>query len=178
MIDEEGDAVYLPLSMAALEKGFTESYKAGFAALEKCFADEEGDYEFIDTTDAWSIYKPVAFNTNSAVPSVKQDLLIVNTSKAIKDYIASDIEKVITRARNAGDTNKLGVALVRAGRYTEAKREFQKSSSISAMNNTANILMIEKNYTAAAAQYRAVLSKDPDNAVAKKGLENANAKIE
>ena len=38
--------------------------------------------------------------------------------------------------------------------------------------------MIEKNYTAAAAQYRAVLSKDPDNAVAKKGLENANAKIE
>lgn len=178
LIDEEGDAVYLPLSMAALEKGFTESYKAGFAALEKCFADEEGDYEFIDTTDAWSIYKPIAFNTNSAVPSVKQDLLIVNTSKAIKDYIASDIEKVITRARNAGDTNKLGVALVRAGRYTEAKREFQKSSSISAMNNTANILMIEKNYTAAAAQYRAVLSKDPDNAVAKKGLENANAKIE
>ena len=178
LIDEEGEAVYLPLSMAALEKGFTESYKAGFAALEKCFADEEGDYEFIDTTDAWSIYKPVAFNTNSAVPSVKQDLLIVNTGKAIKDYIASDIEKVITRARNAGDTNKLGVALVRAGRYTEAKREFQKSSSISAMNNTANILMIEKNYVAAAAQYKAVLNKDPNNAVAKKGLENANAKIE
>ena len=102
----------------------------------------------------------------------------MNLSKALKNYIASDIEAVITRARASGDPNKLGVALVRAGRYTEAKREFQKSSSISAMNNTANILMIEKNYTAAAAQYRAVLNKDPENTVAKKGLENANAKTE
>ena len=178
LIDEETDSVYLPLSMAALEKGFTESYKAGFAALKECFADEEGFYEFIDTTDAWNVYKPVAFSTNSSVQTPKQDLLVINLSKALKNYIASDIEAVITRARASGDPNKLGVALVRAGRYTEAKREFQKSSSISAMNNTANILMIEKNYTAAAAQYKAVLNKDPENTVAKKGLENANAKIE
>jgi hypothetical protein len=46
------------------------------------------------------------------------------------------------------------------------------------MNNTANILMIEKNYTAAAAQYRRVLEKDPSNKVAQKGLENANSKVE
>ena len=46
------------------------------------------------------------------------------------------------------------------------------------MNNTANILMIEKNYSAAAAQYKKVLEKDPSNKVALKGLENANSKIE
>ena len=46
------------------------------------------------------------------------------------------------------------------------------------MNNVANILMIEKNYSAAAAQYKAILQKDPSNAAAKKGLENANSKIE
>ena len=46
------------------------------------------------------------------------------------------------------------------------------------MNNVANILMIEKNYTAAAAQYKAILQKDPSNKTATKGLENANAKIE
>ena len=85
---------------------------------------------------------------------------------------------VINRARNEGDANKLGVALVRAGRYSEAKREFQKLSTVSAMNNTANILMIERNYSAAAAQYKKVLEKDPSNKVAQKGLENANSKIE
>ena len=46
------------------------------------------------------------------------------------------------------------------------------------MNNTANILMIEKNYSAAAAQYRAVLAKDPKNKTALKGLENAKSKLE
>ena len=70
------------------------------------------------------------------------------------------------------------MALVRAGRYSEAKREFQKLSTVSAMNNTANILMIEKNYSGAAAQYRAVLAKDPNNRTAQKGLENANSKLE
>ena len=100
---------------------------------------------------------------------------------AIQDYISSDIEAVIKRARDAGDSNKLGVALVRAGRYTEAKKEFQKSAdkgSTAAMNNVANILMIEKNYSAAAAQYKKILDKDPSNVAAQKGLENANAKIE
>ena len=41
---------------------------------------------------------------------------------AIQNYIASDIDVVINRARSEGDANKLGVALVRAGRYSEAKR--------------------------------------------------------
>ena len=46
------------------------------------------------------------------------------------------------------------------------------------MNNVANILMIEKNYSAAADQYSSVLKKDPENETALKGLENANSKKE
>ncbi len=178
IIDEDTDSVYLALSMANLEKGFTASYKAGSEAVAKCFSDDENFYEFIDTTDAWNSYKPVAYSNSSASISYKQDQLIANTKKAIENYISSDIEEVIKRARAEGDANKLGVALVRAGRYTEAKREFQKLSTVTAMNNTANILMIEKNYSAAAAQYKRVLEKDPSNKVALKGLENANSKIE
>ena len=68
--------------------------------------------------------------------------------------------------------------VVRAGRYSEAKREFQKLSTVAAMNNTANILMIERNYSAAAAQYRAVLNKDPNNKTAQQGLEDAKSKLE
>ena len=178
IIDEDSDSVYLALSMANLEKGFTASFKAGSQAVANCFSDDENFYEFIDTTDAWNSYKPVAYSNSSASISYKQDQLIANTKKAIENYISSDIEEVIKRARAEGDANKLGVALVRAGRYTEAKREFQKLSTVTAMNNTANILMIEKNYSAAAAQYKRVLEKDPSNKVALKGLENANSKIE
>ena len=181
VIDYDADQVYLALSMANIEKGFTASYKAGAEVVVKCFSNEDVYYDFIDTTDAWSNYKPVAFSTNSSVTTPKQDALIKNIKTAIQDYISSDIEAVIKRARDEGDTNKLGVALVRAGRYTEAKKEFQKAAdrgSIAAMNNVANILMIEKNYTAAAAQYKKILDKDPENRVAQKGLENANAKIE
>lgn len=178
VIDEENDAVYLALSMKNLEKGFTASYKAGSDAVAKCFSDEEEYYEFVDTTDAWNSYKPVAYSNNSSTTNPKQEDLIKALRSAIQDYIASDIDVVIKRARDEGDINKLGVALVRAGRYSEAKREFQKLSTPAAMNNTANILMIEKNYTAAAAQYKKVLEKDPQNKTALKGLENANAKIE
>ena len=178
IIDEDTNSVYLALSMANLEKGFTASYKAGSEAIAKCFSDEENFYEFIDTTDAWNSYKPIAYSNSSASVSFKQDQLIANTKKAIENYISSDIDVVINRARSEGDANKLGVALVRAGRYSEAKREFQKLSTVSAMNNTANILMIERNYSAAAAQYKKVLEKDPSNKVAQKGLENANSKIE
>lgn len=181
VIDEENDQVYLALSMANISKGFTASYKAGSEEIVKCFSDEENYYEFIDTTDAWSIYKPVAYSNSANVISPKQDDLVKNIKSAIQDYISSDIEAVIKRARDAGDSNRLGVALVRAGRYTEAKKEFQKAAnagSVAAMNNVANILMIEKNYSAAAEQYRAVLKKEPDNVTAQKGLENANSKIE
>ena len=181
VIDYDADEVYLALSMKALTKGFTASYKAGSETVAKIFSTEDAYYDFVDTTDAWTVYSPVVFSTNSSVTTPKQDALVKNIRSAIQDYISSDIEEVIKRARNAGDSNKLGVALVRAGRYSEAKREFQKSAdrgSIAAMNNVANILMIEKNYSAAAAQYKAILQKDPSNAAAKKGLENANSKIE
>ena len=178
VIDEDTNSVYLALSMAKLEKGFTASYKAGSEAIAKCFSDEDNFYEFIDTTDAWNSYKPIAYSNSSASVSFKQEQLVANTKKAIENYISSDLDVVINRARSEGDANKLGVALVRAGRYSEAKREFQKLSTVSAMNNTANILMIERNYAAAAAQYKKVLEKDPSNKVAQKGLENANSKIE
>ncbi len=181
VIDYDADQVYLALSMKSLSKGFTASYKAGSETVAKIFSDEDAYYEFVDTSEAWTSYKPVAFSTNSSVTTPKQDALVKNIRSAIQDYISSDIEEVIKRARNAGDSNKLGVALVKAGRYSEAKKEFQKAAdkgSIAAMNNVANILMIEKNYSAAAAQYRRILDKDPSNAAAKKGLENANSKIE
>lgn len=181
IIDEDLDDICIALSMAHLEEGFTKCFAAGCDAVEKIFSDEENYYEFIDTTDAWTSYKPVVYSNGSSVDSPKQDELVKKIDTAIKAYIASDIEAVITRAKETGDSNKLGVALVRAGRYSDAKKEFQKAAnkgSTSAMNNVANILMIERDYAGAAAQYKKVLEKSPENKTALKGLEDATSKLE
>ena len=96
---------------------------------------------------------------------------------AVNDYINTDLTTVLARARKSADSNKIGVASMRMGRYADAKAEFNKSASTSALNNLATVYMIEKNYTSAASTYKRVLAKDPDNKIATKGLENANAKL-
>ena len=88
---------------------------------------------------------------------------------------------VIERARSSGDSNKLGLAYVRAGQYSNAKNEFSKAAAkgnVSAMNNLGNVYMIEKNYTAAEKQYRQILAVEPDNKAAQKGLENVRSVLD
>ena len=100
---------------------------------------------------------------------------------AVNDYILTDLEAVIKRVSSTGDSNKLGVAYVRAGQYEKAKLEFSKGAvkgNVSSMNNLGNIFMIEKDYAAAEEQYRKVLAIDPENKTALKGLENVRSVLE
>ena len=99
-------------------------------------------------------------------------------NKAVNGYINSDLAVVIERAKKSGDSNKLGLAYVRAGQYSNAKTEFAKgaaANNISAMNNLGNVYMIEKNYSAAEKQYKQILAIDPNNKSALKGLENVRS---
>ena len=66
---------------------------------------------------------------------------------------------------------------MRMGRYAEAKAEFSKMDTVKALNNLATVYMIEKSYNSAASTYKRVLAKDPENKIAQRGLENANAKL-
>lgn len=178
LIDEAADKVYLPLSMANFDAGFTKSRKVGAEAVAKAFEDEENDYEFILVEDAWTIYKPVVFNVDAKnIPKPTTNQVISQLEPVIKNYIASDLNPIVKKIEKTGDTNKLGVALVRAKRYTEAKAAFAKSDSVSAMNNIANIYVIEQNYDAAIKEYEKVLSKDPKNKTALAGLESLNTKL-
>jgi len=175
------DNVYFALSMAEFSKGFAKSRAQGAKLVAQCNKDEEGYYEFISTRDAWAVYPPAVF-TGSGDPLPKPAQLEIQrlTKAALQDYMTTDLAVVIAKAKNSGDVNKLGIAYVRAGRYSEAKAEFTKGANagnISAINNLANVYFMEKNYVAAAAQYKRVLLIDPENKTAKKGLENTNSKI-
>ena len=175
------DNVFFALSMAEFSKGFAKSRAQGAKLVSQCNADEEGSYEFISTRDAWSVYPPAVFTgSGEALPKPSQADIQRLTKAAVQDYVNTDLAAVINNARASGDVNKLGIAYVRAGRYSEAKAEFSKGANagnISAINNLANIYMIEKNYSGAAAQYRRVLQIAPDNKTALKGLDSANSKL-
>ena len=172
--------VYFGLSMKALSKGFSEARTEADKLISEVNNETyEGSVEYVIVENAWEIYEPCAFSENGAhyeKPSTAD--ITKNFQDVIKQYINSDIQVVLKKALASGDHNRIGLAYTRLGRYSEARQEFQKSDSTSALNNLANIYMIEKNYTAAAKTYSRVLERDPDNAGAKKGLENANEKLE
>ena len=177
-IDYDANKVYLPLSMASFDSGFTKSRQNGAKAVTDAMENEDGDYEFIIVEDAWTVYKPVVYNVSAKnIPKPASSQVQSQLETAIKNYITTDLNPIVKKIEKTGDTNKLGVALVRAKRYTEAKAAFAKSDSVSAMNNIANIYVIEQNYEAALAQYKKVLSKDPQNKTALAGIESLNTKL-
>ena len=182
--DEEDSSsnVYFPLSMAHFNEGFAKSRQAGEEVVKACKENEAASYDFITTHDAWTIY-PSAVYTGSGVSFEKPSQTEVErlTDLAVKDYIATDLEPVIKNAKESGDANKIGMALVRSGKYREAKVEFYKAiaaGSVSAMNNLANLLLMEKDYDGATAMFKKALQKDPENKIALKGLESTKEKLE
>lgn len=176
------DTVYFALSMAAFEDGFTKSREKGSRLIKQINNSEEVYYDFIETHYAWQNYPPAIYTGYGDVLSrPTQNAVEALFKEAVNDYISSDLSLVIERAKKSGDSNKLGLAYVRAGQYSNAKTEFAKgvaANNISAMNNLGNVYMIEKNYTAAEKQYKQILEIEPNNKAAQKGLENVRAVLD
>lgn len=174
----DDENVYFGLSMKDFEKGFVVSRKSAAKKIANAKNDPDGTFEYAGTESSWQIYSPAVFSgngTNYDYPSRAQVEKAVKA--AVNDYIETDLADVLSRARKSGDSNKIGVALLRSGRVSEAKNEFSKSGTISAMNNLANCYMVEENYSAALAQYKKVLAKDPENRIALNGVESASEKL-
>ena len=176
------DTVYFALSMAEFGNGFTKSRQKGAQLVKAILQDEDGEYEFIETHYAWINYPPAIFTGYGDVLERPNQSAVEAIFKSIvDDYINSDLSTVIKRAKASGDTNKLGLAYVRAGQYANAKNEFSKEAakgSVSAMNNLGNIYMLEKDYTAAEKQYKAILAIDPQNKAALSGLEKVRSVLD
>ena len=178
------ETVYFALSMAAFDQGFTKSREQGSLRVEQIMnnTDEDVYYDFIETHYAWLNYPPAIYTGYGDVlerPSQAAVEALFQT--AVNDYINSDLSVVIQNARTTGDSNKIGLAYVRAGQYANAKNEFSKAAAkgnVSAMNNLGNVYMIEKDYAAAEKQYRQILSIEPDNKTALKGLENVRSVLD
>lgn len=179
IIDE--DNVFFALSMANFSKGFVKSRSEGAKLVKDCLNNEDAYYEFIPIHDVWTVYPPAIYTgSGSTLEKPTQNSVIKNMTASIKDYINVDLDAVIRNAKSEGNTNKIGMAYVRSGDYSSAINEFNKGAekgNISSMNNMGNVLLIKKDYVGAAYWFKRVLAKDPENATAKAGLENANSKL-
>ena len=176
------ETVYFALSMADFAKGFSKSRQKGAELVKAIAQDEDAEYEFIETHYAWINYPPAIYTGyGDVLARPSQSSVEAMFQTVVNDYIASDLSEVIKRAKASGDTNKLGLAYVRAGKYAEAKAEFSKGAakgSVSAMNNLGNVYMLEKDYTAAEKQYRSILAIEPQNKAALSGLEKVRSVLD
>lgn len=178
----DGEKVFLPLSMAAFEQGFTKSRKAGAQKIAELMKNEDGAQSVIRVHEAWTTYPSVAYSGSDIVFEKPTESAIQKAfAKAKSEYVASDLESVINNIKKTGNSNKLGTVYVRAGKLQLAKAEFNKGiarGNVSSMNNLANVYMIEQYYNEAAKYYKMALNKDPKNANAQRGYKTALDKID
>jgi tetratricopeptide (TPR) repeat protein len=174
------DQVWLPFSMAAFNRGFMESWKAGAQHL----AAAEGDFKLVIPEDAWEIYTPVSIpSRENPVLLPPEQLVLSGAEKELRSYITGELDPLIEKMRNqmrtattAVNYNRLGLLLLRSGKQAEAASAYERAAAMgysAAMSNRGNISLLDRDYQAAEKWFRQALAADGGNRAAKEGLEKA-----
>jgi len=180
LIEADG-VMWIPLSMNAMQEGYTASAAKGAKAVRA-----QENEEHIVVSDAWRTYPPAEpenmFARGFKNPSEKK--FSARAAAALETYLAENFDKRIAKIReeirkskNPADLyNTLGLIYIRRGDYDTAAVQFTKGSdlgSVSAMVNMGNIYMLRKNYNDAQKWYAKALSTDPNSKNAQNGLQRA-----
>lgn len=181
-----GDEYYLPLSANNLGKGFNAAWKAGSRQLRAEMEKKTPD--FVILKDAWQSYPPLGLSVKRNVAKPSSASLIARASRELESFTSDNIRpkirasEALVSSGKATDDDRiaLGLLYVRAGDTASAAAIFRPLSdkgNITAMNNLANIYILQKDFSSAKRLYEKVLEKDDKNGIAKKGLERiANEK--
>ena len=173
--------VWLPLSMAAFNNGFYAAWTHSIKVLGEHFRSGKSA-EFVMVEDAWVVYPPAPLpEQGSRVIRTDTSAAAKEVNRAIQQYIAQEIQPVLTQTQaraaanpTAAAYNRLGIVLVRAGRVAEGKTNYEKAAgmgSVPAMTNRGNLALIEKDYATAERWFKLALSKESQNSAALRGLE-------
>ena len=181
--------IWIPLSMAALNEGFINSWYGAVVEVQE--ANEKGEeIGFVNLSEAWQYYPPAGFSSGEKVSLATSESQLASAVETdIARYITAEfgpqIAAVQTRIVQEGASvdlyNKLGMLYVRAGMYTSAIPVYQMSAkmgSVTAMNNLGNIASLQKKYTEALAWYKKALELEPDNKTALKNLNRLQADLD
>jgi tetratricopeptide (TPR) repeat protein len=180
-----GDELWLPLSMAAFNEGFSKSWKAALPRIDRMIGEGE-DASFVVLQDAWVPYPPIPFpalGVRIATPDAKD--LEAREKTALGDYIATEIQPLIASvSKQIGESgagqdlavlyNRLGALHVRAGNMRDARIAYENAAgqrSAVAANNLGNMALRDREFATARRRFEEALRYDPDNPAALQGLE-------
>jgi hypothetical protein len=177
------DEVWVPLSIASISKGFAGSWAEAIKKLDAAFVSGE-NVEFIIVEDAWAIYPPADLPPQSLPPALPVEADVVKAADAaVKAYITTEIEPRIQAVNaqirvngTASLYNQAGLLYLRAGSNAQARTNFERAAgmnSTAAMLNLGNLAIVENDITTAERWFNRVLQLDPNNAAAKRGLDQA-----
>lgn len=175
------DEIWIPLSMAAINEGFVNSWYKGVMQIQ-ALSEAEEDFDFILISDAWQYYPPAGFSGGETSSMPVETALTQAVENDIARYITAEFGPQIAAVQNRIKTeggsvtlyNQLGMLYVRAGMYSSAIPVYETSAklgSIPAMNNLGNICSLQKKYVEARRWYEMALAADPNNNTAKRNLE-------
>jgi len=180
---------WMPVSFRSMKEGFVNAWYGGIANLSEAINAGES-VDLVNLRDAWNRYPPAAIKTSGAVAEKPSETLLQKSVDTdLLRYIASEFGPKIQALRakintSGGDDslyNQLGLLYVRAGLYEDAKTEFQKSvnrGSLSANVNLGNLAMLERDYETAKKWFSQALKIDPQNRIARTGLDRVNSELE
>ena len=164
--------VWLGLSMASFNKGFSNSRIDALKKISALQKEESENFVVIDTEAAHEYYPSIDFsNYTGAYRNPSPLKIIENVNTAMNYYVKSELNALIVKFKKTGETKKLADTYFRAGMYSEALQEYQKLNTEAAMNNIALIYKIQKKYKQAYTIYQQVLQKNPENKVAANAIE-------
>jgi hypothetical protein len=175
------DRVWMPLSMAAFNNGFTAAWSQAATILNENFKADK-TVVFVIVEDAWAVYPPAPFPEQGG-RAIRTDAAVAakEVNRAMQQYISQDIQPLLNQvqtrvsaAPTAALHNRLGILQVRAGRIADGKASYERAAgmgSVPAMTNRGNFALSEKDYATAERFFKQALSKDPKNTAALRGLE-------
>ncbi|MFP3040426.1 hypothetical protein LQZ19_01275 [Treponema primitia] len=185
VIDEE---VWLPLSMAAFNRGFINSWEWAAERLQKIFLAGE-TVDFVSMEDAWTLYPPAPLSPQQIhFIQPREEIVIHGAALALDRYVLNELEPKIAALADqirssptAALYNRLGLLNLRAGHTAEARTAFEwaaSQSSPAGMVNLGNMALQELDLSAADRWFKQALAQDPNRNDARRGLDRVAAEQE
>jgi tetratricopeptide (TPR) repeat protein len=178
--------VWLPVAMSAFNGGFDAAWEKAAAALTEAFAAGE-EPGFVMLEEAWQIYPPPVFPVlDVQYIQSRESLAAEAADRAIGRYVETELApkiRALTSQQRSNPSaslyNQLGNLYLRSLMSAEARSAWERAAgmgSAGAMVNLGNLSLLDKDYAAAERWFRQALSASPENAAARRGLEQAQAR--
>ncbi|MFP3040334.1 tetratricopeptide repeat protein [Treponema primitia] len=179
------DRVWLPLSMAAFNRGFVESWKAGGQRVNRINKSENAAFFVLE--EAWGTYPPAPVPLReSPINLPLEQTVLARADQEFRSYTTEELEPLVEAIRNQIRTaptaalyNRLGILLTRIGKQEEAVAAYEHAigmGSVPAMSNRGNMALLARDYQTAEKWFLQALASDPENKGAKAGLLKAQGR--